>query len=52
MNYITNYNNSSRDALVEKGTELLKDPNPLTKIAAVGVITIGALVYVATRLNK
>lgn len=38
-----------KKTMIEKGIDLLKDPNPATKIAAVGVITIGAIVYVTTK---
>jgi len=41
-----------KKTMLEKGIDLLKDSDPATKVAAVGVITIGAIVYLSTRGRK
>ena len=51
MNQLINVPQNPNRGLLEKGLDLIKDPSPVTKIAAVGVITIGAMVYVATKLK-
>jgi len=45
-NNLMNGNNQ----IIDKAIDMLKDSNPATKVAAVGVITIAAIVYL-TRMS-